>query len=130
MISIVQKKLIDDFGQLFSWEEKYEHLIFLGKKLQTLEEKEKIAKNLVPACSSRSWIVINEIEGKFYFKAESDSMIVQGLLYILIEIYSGLKRSEILEIEPVFITKIGFDNFLSVNRRRGLYGVLEKIKNV
>jgi len=124
-----QEKLIQEFASLETWEEKYEKLIHLGRDLPDLPEKHKTEDHKIRGCQSRVWLVAElDKENKLLFQAQSDSMLVKGLLSILLGIYSGLSPAEVLNTSPDFISKIGFDTYLSPTRANGLAAVLKQIK--
>ena len=87
------ERLLDDFDFLETWEEKYQYLIDLGEKLPPLEESYKTDAFKVSGCQSQVWLVPEIKEGKFYFKADSDAIIVKGIIYVLEVIYSAKDTS-------------------------------------
>ena len=122
------KILIEDFKKLDSWQEKYSKIIAIGKKLPKLPEEFKIENLKVKGCQSQVWLKadLNE-EGKVVYRGESDSLIVQGLLAMLICVYSGRSPSEILRIDPNFLEELGFKKHLSPNRANGVYFMVKQI---
>ena len=124
-------RLIEEFESFDDWEEKYSYIIELGKKLPKLDEAEKVESNKVSGCVSQVWLVIKQNHEKLYFYADSDAMIVKGLLAIVLRIYSDKTKDEINKInfEQVF-TKLDLKNHLSPSRSNGLFSVIGKIKEI
>ena len=124
-------RLIEEFESFDDWEEKYSYIIELGKKLPKLDEAEKVESNKVNGCVSQVWLVIKQNHEKLYFYADSDAMIVKGLLAIVLRIYSGKSKDQINKInfEQVF-TKLDLKNHLSPSRSNGLFSVIRKIKEI
>ncbi len=118
---------------LDDWEERYRYLIELGQGLETLSEEEKNEKNKVQGCVSQVWLVLDEMdEGgqkKIFLRADSDAMIVKGLIAILIALFSGKSAKEILEIEAIKIfDELNLREHLTAQRSNGLVAMVEKIK--
>lgn len=126
----VQDLIIADFEQFETWEDKYERLIEIALESPKLDAKDKIDANKIQGCSSRAWLVSELQDGKLYFKADSDSLIVKGLTSLLTQVYSELSPQEIIDLEPIFIDKIGFKRHLSANRAGGLSAFLSQIKKI
>lgn len=120
--------LIDNFSFLESWEDKYQYLIELGESLEVLDEKFKTDDFKVSGCQSQVWLVPEIKDGKFYFKADSDAIIVKGIIYILQAIYSSKDTSAIknIEVEKIFAT-LGLKEHLSPSRRNGMAAMVERI---
>lgn len=89
-IAAREAEIIEAFALLDSWEEKYEYIIELGKKLPPLDERYKLAENIIKGCQSTVWLVANYSDGKVFFKADSDAVIVKGLVSLLIKVLSGV----------------------------------------
>ncbi|MBO4294048.1 MAG: SufE family protein [Alphaproteobacteria bacterium] len=121
--------LIDNFSLLESWEDKYQYLIDLGEALPTLDESLKNDTFRVMGCQSQVWLVPQIKNNKFYFQADSDAIIVKGIIYILEAIYSGKDTNEIknIEVEKIFAT-LGLEEHLSPSRRNGMVSMVEKIR--
>ena len=92
------KQLIDEYGLFDDWEEKCTYMIELGKTLPKLNDDEKVEKNKVSGCVSQVWLTSREEDGKLFFYADSDALIVKGLLAIVIKIFSDKTRIEIQNI--------------------------------
>lgn len=127
-IQEIQNQVINEFEDIDNWEDRYKHIIKLGKELQEFPEEHRSEDNKIKGCQSQVWIH-SQLDGdKVYFKADSDAMIVKGLIAILLRVYSGHKPDEILNNPPEFIQKIGIDKHLSPTRKNGLSAMLKQIK--
>lgn len=125
-----QRKVVDEFIPFKTWEERYKHLIDLGKNLPALENKLKTDEAIVKGCQSQVWLhAKTNKEGFIIFQGDSDALIVRGLVAILIQIYSGSTPEEILSTPPDFIKQIGFEGNLSPSRSNGLFSMLKQIRN-
>lgn len=124
-----ENEIIDSFSLFDTWEEKYEYIIDLGKKLPPLDEKYKLAENIIKGCQSTVWLVANVDDGKIFFKADSDAVIVKGLVSMLISVLSGHSPDEILNAKLDFIREIGMMNHLAQTRSNGLLAMIKQMKN-
>ena len=125
------KQLIEDFELFDDWEEKYSYIIELGKKLPKLDEKEKIDKNKVSGCVSQVWLISKEEKGRIFFLADSDALIVKGLLAIVLRIYSGKTKEEINQIDFMdTFEQLDLKNNLTPSRSNGLFAVIKKIQEI
>ncbi|MBY0580770.1 MAG: SufE family protein [Rickettsiales bacterium] len=125
------KQLIDEFGLFDDWEEKYSYIIELGKTLPKLNDDEKVEKNKVSGCVSQVWLTSREEDGKLFFYADSDALIVKGLLAIVIKIFIGKTRIEIQNINFMDIfNQLDLKNHLSQSRSNGLFSVISKIRDL
>jgi cysteine desulfuration protein SufE len=125
----VIQQIIEEFGAFSDWEDKYSYIIDLGKRLPHLDESQKIDANKVDGCVSQVWLVIEQRDGKYYFFADSDAFIVRGLLAIILRIFSGAMKNDILEVNfQEFFDHLGLNNHLSPSRSNGLFAVVQKIK--
>lgn len=123
--------LIADFKLLTDWEDRYRHLIELGEELPHLTDAEKIPANKVTGCTSQVWLVQDTAEPTFTFRAESDALIVNGLIAVLRLIYNGKSKNEIMATDATSIlTQLGLDKHLSPNRRNGLYSMVNRVKEL
>ena len=127
-INEAQNEIINEFLFLENQEEKYNYLIELGKKLPLLEEENKKEENKVKGCQSTVWLIAEWHDSIIYFKAESDTVIVKGLLSLLIRILSEQKPEAILNADLYFIEKIGIPQLISVNRSNGLQAMIKQMK--
>jgi len=124
-----EEEIIDEFSLFDSWEEKYEYIIDIGKKLEPLEDKYKIGENIIKGCQSTVWLTSEFKDGKVFFKADSDAVIVKGLVSMLIKVLSGHEPDKILEAKLDFIREIGMMTHLAQTRSNGLLAMVKQIKN-
>jgi len=120
---------VEEFSLFDSWDDKYEYIIDLGKKLEPLDEQYKKDENKVRGCQSTVWLVADEKQGKIYFKAESDAVIVKGLISLLIRVLSGHTADEIIQAKLDFIQQIGMTTHLAQTRSNGLLAMVKQMKN-
>ncbi len=116
------------FSQQKSWEDRYRELIKLGKSLPGLDEQEKQEKFRIKGCQSQVWLVPEFSEGKVYFKADSDAMLVKGIVGLLIKVYNGVVPKTILQNPPHFLKEVGITEHLSMNRTNGLAEMVKQIQ--
>ena len=127
-IAEAQSALVDEFSFFGDWQERYQYIIDLGRKLPAFPESELTEENRVRGCQSRVWIV-GEREGeRLRIRATSDSAIVAGLLAVLLRVYDARTPREILETPPEFIREIGFTEHLSPMRSNGFASALDRIR--
>lgn len=124
-----EEDIIEAFSFFDTWEEKYEYIIDVGKKLVPLDDKYKIAENIIKGCQSTVWLTADFFDGKVFFKADSDAVIVKGLVSMLISVLSGHTPEEILNARLDFIREIGMMNHLAQTRSNGLLAMIKQIKN-
>ncbi len=130
MIHPQQQKIIDEFSKLSSWDEKYKKIIDLGKKLSAFPEEYRTEQNKVKGCQSQVWLHASLTQdGKVELFADSDALIVKGLVALLLQIYSLQTPQEILSNPPEFLRAIGFDQNLSPSRSNGLHSMIKQIKH-
>lgn len=109
--------------------DKYEYIIDLGKELKEFNEINKKDENLVLGCTSKVWLICEKDEkGRLIFSASSDAMIVKGLVYILINIFSGLTPKEILEVDINLLKQLNLTEIITPNRQSGVVGMIKRIK--
>lgn len=123
-----QDQVIDEFGVFYDWMDKYAYLIDLGNSLEPIDEKAKVQQNLIEGCQSRVWLNAEIADGKIIFTAESDAVIVKGIISLLIRVMSGHTPDEILEADLYFIDQIGLKEHLSPTRANGLLSMVKQIK--
>lgn len=128
-IEETENEIVEEFGLFDSWEDKYEYIIDLGKKLPALEEALKKDENKVKGCQSTVWMAAEEKEGNILYKADSDAIIVRGLVSMLIRVLNRRKPDEILNAKLDFINRIGMTSHLAQTRSNGLYAMLKQMKN-
>lgn len=124
-------QLIDDFAFLDDWEDRYRHLIDLGRAMLPLSDDEKCAANKVEGCMSQVWMVADRLpDGRIRIRADSDAHIVRGLIAILLLAYSEKTPAEIamVDIDGIF-SQLGLAQHLSPNRRNGFYAMVGRIKS-
>jgi cysteine desulfuration protein SufE len=128
-IQAIEKEIVEEFSLFDSWDDKYEYIIDLGKKLAPLENQHKIDENKVRGCQSTVWLVADYKQGKIFYKAESDAIIVKGLISMLIRVLSGHSPDEIIEAKLDFIRQIGMTTHLAQTRSNGLLAMVKQMKN-
>jgi cysteine desulfuration protein SufE len=128
-IEEIEKEIVEEFSLFDSWDDKYEYIIDLGKKLAPLEDKYKVDENRVRGCQSTVYLVADYREGKVYYKAESDAVIVKGLISMLIRVLSGQKPDDIVNAQLNFIKEIGMMTHLAQTRSNGLLAMVKQMKN-
>lgn len=107
---------------------KYEYIIDLGKKLPTFDEENKTPENLVHGCTSQVWLICEKKENKLFFKGTSDAIIVKGLVYIILEIFSNSAIEELKEVDMDIVRELGLSEVITPNRQSGVIGMIKKIK--
>lgn len=128
-IAAIEEEIVDEFSLFDSWDDKYEYIIDLGKKLPPLEEEHKKDENRVRGCQSTVWLVADYKYGKVHFRADSDSVIVKGLISMLIRVLSGHAPDEIINAKLEFIHRIGMTTHLAQTRSNGLLAMVKQMKN-
>ena len=127
-INEIQDEIIDEFSGLDDWMDKYQLLIDLGNEQELLDEKYKIESNLIDGCQSRVWLQADYVDGKINFTAESDALIVKGIVALLIRVLSGHTPQEILDADLYFIEQIGLKEHLSPTRSNGLLAMVKQMR--
>ena len=128
-INEIEREIVDEFSLFDSWDDKYEYIIDLGKKLAPLDAENKKDENKVRGCQSTVWLVADHKEDRIYYKAESDAVIVKGLISILIRVLSGQKPQDIIEAKLDFLNEIGMMTHLAQTRSNGLVAMVKQMKN-
>ena len=128
-ISEIEGEIVEEFSLFDSWDDKYEYIIDLGKKLPPLDQKFKIDENRVRGCQSTVYLVADYRDGRVFYKAESDAVIVKGLISMLIRVLSGQKPDDIVNAPLNFIREIGMMTHLAQTRSNGLLAMLKQMKN-
>ena len=128
-IQETEKEIVEEFALFDSWDDKYEYIIDLGKKLLPLEDKYKIEENRVRGCQSTVWLVADYKDEKVFYKAESDAVIVKGLISLLIRVLSSHAPDEIIDAKLDFIQQIGMTTHLAQTRSNGLLSMAKQMKN-
>ena len=127
-INEIQDEIIAEFSDFEDWMDRYQLLIDLGNEQAPLEEKYKTADNLIEGCQSRVWLQADYADGKVVFQAESDALIVKGIITLLIKVLSGHTPDEILNADLYFIDRIGLHEHLSPTRSNGLLSMVKQIR--
>ncbi len=128
-IDKVVQEITEEFEFFEDWEDKYAHIIDMGKKLESMEDSLKDEKTKLKGCQSTVYFYFQKYKDeRIHFKACSDAAIVQGLIALLLRVYNNRSSLEILNTSTNFITKIGLDDHLSVTRKNGLSSMINAIK--
>lgn len=127
-INELQDEVIEEFSGFDDWMDKYQMLIDLGNELDVLNDKYKTESNLIDGCQSRVWLQCDEVDGRLVFTADSDALIVKGIVALLIRVVSDHTPKEILDTDLYFIDKIGLKDHLSPTRSNGLLAMIKQIK--
>lgn len=123
-----QKRIVEEFSQLSSWEDRYKKLIERGKKLPALPEELKTPEALVKGCQSQVWLHASMDHGKMQLKADSDALLVKGLVSLLLEVFSDAPPKEVLDSKVTFVEEIGLGSHLTPSRANGLFSMIKQIK--
>ena len=127
-INELQDEVIEEFSDFDDWMDKYQLLIDLGNEQEPLAPEYKNDQNLIDGCQSRVWLQADLVDGKVEFQAESDALIVKGIIALLIKVVSGHTPDEILENELYFIEAIGLKEHLSPTRSNGLLAMVKQMR--
>ena len=127
-INEIQDEIIEEFSDFEDWMDKYQLLIDLGSDQPPLEEKYKNEQNLIDGCQSRVWLQADMVDGKLHFQAESDALIVKGIVALLIRVLGDHTPQEILDTDLYFIERIGLSEHLSPTRSNGLLAMIKQMK--
>jgi cysteine desulfuration protein SufE len=128
-IAEIENEIIEEF-ELFGddWEQKYEHLIDLGRSLPLIDAQYKTDDRLIKGCQSRVWMHSELKDGKVIFTADSDAIITKGMVALMVRVLSGQKPKDIVEAKLDFIDKIGLKEHLSPTRANGLVSMIKQMK--
>ena len=127
-INNIQDEIIAEFSDFEDWLDRYQLLIDLGSEQEQLPEEYKTDSNLIEGCQSRVWLQADFVDGKVVYRAESDALIVKGIISLLIKVYSGHTPDEILDSEPYFVAAIGLKEHLSPTRSNGLVAMIKQMR--
>ena len=131
MASEAFEEIAEDFEFLDEWEDRYRHVIELGKAMEPLDEALKVPATKVHGCVSQVWLISDIRDGHFHFRGDSDAMIVRGLIAILGALYNGLTPDEVLAVDaPAELARLGLDQHLSAQRSNGLRSMVERIRKL
>ena len=127
-INEIQDEIIDEFSGFDDWMDKYQLLIDLGNEQAPLDERYKVESNLIDGCQRRVWLQADYADGIITFTAESDALIVKGIVALLIRVLSGHTPQEILDADLYFIEQIGLKEHLSPTRSNGLLAMVKQMR--
>ena len=127
-INEIQDEVIEEFSGLDDWMDKYQMLIDLGGEQEPLAEEYKTEQNLIDGCQSRVWVQCDNENGILHFQADSDALIVKGIIALLIRVTNDQSAKDILEADLYFIEEIGLKEHLSPTRSNGLLAMVKRIK--
>jgi len=123
------EEIVEDFKFLDDWEDRYRHVIDMGKAMEPLEEAMKVEMNKVHGCASQVWLYPQIEGGVFGFKGDSDAMIVRGLIAVLAALYNGVPVAEAAKINAAEeLSRLGLQENLSSQRSNGLRSMVERLK--
>ena len=120
--------LVEHFNSHSDWEDKYRVLIKMGKSLEPLDPSSQLPKYEIKGCQSKVWLKPSLINGKVFFSADSDAILVKGIIAVLLEAYSDSTPQGILDNPPTFLSDIGISDHLSLNRTNGLRAMVKQIQ--
>lgn len=127
-INEIQDEIVEEFSELDDWMDRYQLLIDIGSEQEPLPDSDKTEQNIIEGCQSRVWLVCDEHGGRLSFRAESDALIVKGIVTLLIRVLSDHTPDEILNADLYFIEKIGLREHLSPTRSNGLLAMLRQMR--
>ena len=123
-----QDEIIEEFQDFDDWMDKYQLLIDLGSSQEPLDDKYKTESNLIDGCQSRVWLQADVVDGRLHFQAESDALIVKGIVALLIRVLNDSTPQEILDADLYFIDRIGLREHLSPTRSNGLLAMVKQMR--
>jgi cysteine desulfuration protein SufE len=123
-----QQEIIREFSSITDWEDRYKKLIELGKSLPDLPDEKKQEDFKVKGCQSQVWMHARIQDGKIHFEADSDALLVRGLVHLLLRVYSDATPEEILNTPPDFVKEIGLETKLSPSRANGLFSMIKQMR--
>ena len=127
-INQIQDEIIDEFADMDDWMDRYAYIIEMGNALETLDEDLKTPDNLIEGCQSRLWLDAQYSDGVVTYRADSDAIIVKGIVAMLIRVLSGQKPQDIVDADLYFIERIGLRDHLSPTRSNGLVSMLKQMR--
>ncbi len=127
-INEIQQEIIDEFSIYDDWMDKYAFIIEQGNALEPLDEKYKTPENIIQGCQSRVWLQTDYKDGRLSFLAESDAIIVKGLLALVLRVFNNRTPDEIIGTDLHFMKEIGLTEHLSPTRSNGLLSVIKQIR--
>ncbi len=131
MASVAFEDIVEDFEFLEDWEDRYRHVIELGKAMDDLDDAFKVDANKVNGCASQVWLQFYTEDSTFRFDGDSDAMIVRGLVAVLRALYNGLSLSEIAKVDAhAELARLGLNDHLSAQRSNGVRSMVERIQSI
>lgn len=127
-IEDTQRDIIEEFSEVDDWMDRYAMIIDLGNELPPIDEKYKTPEHLIEGCQSRVWLTAEERDGKVHYTADSDAIIVKGIIALLIKVLNGHTPAEILAADLHFINDIGLAENLSPTRSNGLLAMVKQMR--
>ncbi|MBP5420309.1 MAG: SufE family protein [Bacteroidales bacterium] len=127
-IEEVQQEIVDEFSGYDDWMDKYSYLIELGNDMPPYPEEQRTQQNLIDGCQSQVWIFADYRDGKIFFEADSDAIIVKGIVGLLVRVLSDHTPQEILDTNLHFIDDIGLKENLTPTRSNGLLAMIKQMK--
>ncbi len=127
-VNEIQDEIIEEFSMFDDWMDRYSLLIDLGNSINKLDNIHKTENNLIEGCQSRVWLQADSVDGKIVFTADSDAVIVKGIIALLLKVLSGRTPDEILGADLYFVEKIGLKEHLSPTRSNGLVSMIKQIR--
>ena len=127
-INEIQDEIIEEFAGLDDWMDRYQLLIDMGGETEPLPDSDKVEQNLIDGCQSRVWLNAEYSDGKIHFAADSDAIIVKGIISMLVRVLSDQTPADILDANLYFIDSIGLTEHLSPTRSNGLLAMVKQIK--
>lgn len=127
-INELQDQIIEEFSLLGEWMDRYSYLIELGNGLDNFSEEYRTNQNLIEGCQSKVWLHAELKDGKIFFFADSDAIIVKGIVALLIKVLDGRTPSEILDADLYFVDKVGLKEHLSPTRSNGLVAMVKQMR--
>jgi len=127
-INQIQESIIEEFSHFNDWFEAYEYLINIGKKLTNMDENLKTEEHAIGGCQSQVWISAQLMDGKIFYEADSDSVLIKGIIALLFEVLNKQDPQSVVSSDLYFIEKIGLKNHLSPTRSNGLFSIINQLK--
>lgn len=127
-INEIQDEIIEEFQDFEDWMDRYQLLIDMGSDQEELPAQYKTEQNLIDGCQSRVWLQADLVDGKVQFQAESDALIVKGIVALLVRVFNNQTPQDILDADLYFIEQIGLREHLSPTRSNGLLAMLKQMK--
>jgi cysteine desulfuration protein SufE len=122
------QRLVERFGRHSDWEDKYKEIIKIGRELAPYPEDKREEKFKVKGCQSQVWLYPEFKAGRLYFHADSDAVLVKGIVSLLVSVYSDATPDEVLATKPEFLKEVGITEHLSMNRSNGLAAMMKQIQ--